>query len=42
MKYRPIFITATNTDIGKTYTILKLTEQFDAIFPISLEGCEED
>ena len=26
MKYRPIFITATNTDIGKTYATLKLIE----------------
>ncbi len=26
MKYRPIFITATNTDIGKTYTTIKLIE----------------
>jgi dethiobiotin synthetase len=28
MKYRPIFITATNTDIGKTYTTCKLIEEF--------------
>ncbi len=28
MKYRPIFITATNTDIGKTYATLKLIESF--------------
>ncbi len=27
MKYRPIFITATNTDIGKTYTTCKLIEE---------------
>ncbi len=26
MKYRPIFITATNTDIGKTYATIKLIE----------------
>ncbi len=26
MKYPPIFITATNTDVGKTYTTLKLLE----------------
>ncbi len=28
MKYRPIFITATNTDIGKTYATIKLIESF--------------
>ena len=28
MRYRPIFITATNTDIGKTYAVLKLIEAF--------------
>jgi len=28
MKYRPIFITATNTDIGKTYATCKLLEEF--------------
>jgi dethiobiotin synthetase len=28
MKYRPIFITATNTDIGKTYATCKLIEEF--------------
>ena len=28
MRYRPIFITATNTDIGKTYATLKLIEYF--------------
>ncbi len=27
MKYRPIFITATNTDIGKTYATCKLIEE---------------
>ena len=27
MKYRPIFITATNTDIGKTYATCKLLEE---------------
>jgi len=27
MKYRPIFITATNTDIGKTYTTCKLIKE---------------
>ncbi|WP_024953710.1 dethiobiotin synthase [Sulfurospirillum arcachonense] len=27
MKYRPIFISATNTDIGKTYTTIKLIEE---------------
>ena len=27
MKYRPIFITATNTDIGKTYATCKLMEE---------------
>ena len=26
MKHKPIFITATNTDVGKTYTTLKLIE----------------
>lgn len=26
MKYKPIFITATNTDVGKTYTTLRLLE----------------
>ncbi len=26
MKYKPIFITATNTNVGKTYTTLKLIE----------------
>lgn len=26
MQYRPIFITATNTDIGKTYTTVKMIE----------------
>lgn len=26
MKHKPIFITATNTDVGKTYTTLKLVE----------------
>lgn len=28
MQYRPIFITATNTDIGKTYVTCKLIEEF--------------
>lgn len=28
MKYRAIFITATNTDVGKTYTTCKLIEEF--------------
>ena len=28
MKYRPIFITATNTDIGKTYATCMLIEEF--------------
>lgn len=28
MKYRPIFITATNTEIGKTYTTCKLINAF--------------
>jgi len=27
MHYPPIFITATNTDVGKTYTSLKLIEE---------------
>jgi dethiobiotin synthetase len=27
MRYRPIFITATNTDVGKTYTTCKLIEE---------------
>lgn len=27
MKYRPIFITATNTDVGKTYTTCRLIEE---------------
>ena len=27
-KYNPIFITATNTDIGKTYTTIKLIKEF--------------
>lgn len=27
MKYRPIFITATNTDVGKTYATCKLIEE---------------
>ena len=27
MYYPPIFITATNTDVGKTYTSLKLIEE---------------
>ncbi len=27
MKFRPIFITATNTDIGKTYTTLKIIDE---------------
>lgn len=27
MKYRPIFITATNTDIGKSYATIKLIEE---------------
>ena len=26
MKYKPIFITATNTNVGKTYTTLRLLE----------------
>ena len=30
MKYPPIFITATNTNIGKTYTTLKLLESLSA------------
>ncbi len=30
MRYRPIFITATNTDIGKTYATLRLVEYFGA------------
>jgi len=30
MKYPPIFITATNTDVGKTYTTLKLLEALSA------------
>jgi len=30
MKYKPIFITATNTNIGKTYTTLKLIEDLSA------------
>ncbi len=30
MKYSPIFITATNTDVGKTYTTLKLLEALSA------------
>ena len=29
-KYPPIFITATNTNIGKTYTTLKLLEALSA------------
>lgn len=30
MKYPPIFVTATNTDVGKTYTTLKLLEALSA------------
>ncbi|AFL68995.1 dethiobiotin synthase [Sulfurospirillum barnesii] len=30
MKYSPIFITATNTNVGKTYTTLKLLEALSA------------
>jgi len=30
MKYKPIFITATNTNVGKTYTTLKLIEDLSA------------
>lgn len=30
MKHKPIFITATNTNVGKTYTTLKLIEALSA------------
>jgi dethiobiotin synthetase len=28
MKYKPIFVTATNTDVGKTYTTCKLIQEY--------------
>lgn len=31
MQMKPIFITATNTDVGKTYTTLKLIEEFSKL-----------
>ena len=30
MKHKPIFITATNTNVGKTYATLKLIEDLSA------------